>query len=453
MLIHGFMSDQHCWDALGLLLSNDKRIQNRFDHIECFEYRTSLWGNRNESSYPQLRDVANKLAVFLALPRFAGRELVLVGHSQGGLIIQAYFALLLESRQARLLRWVRQAIFVATPNLGSIFMDRTRRLTDHILRRFTHAFLNPQERLLRALQPEIMEIQKLVMDRVVAAAPAMISDERWPVPLQCFYGTDDKIVLKISAQSFFSPDVCTALKAGHMDIVEPANENDERYVKLADALLHPIGHANVVEVERYETYLQIEPFEGRQGVEVRHGTNTRMVHTDNRAVLTRTMTISQYNRCLDTCVIPYLTNPHGFVRPLPSELLELLEGKERTRYETHGREFNFAFTPQHGCTYQVAIEILRGFQQGDRRIHFHLGITHYYQTLVYTLDLRQYVQVGYKVVQSPRLYVDDTEEHHCEQIWTSPSYDPTTVDNRGIWTWELHNVRQGAIGLCWELDR
>ncbi len=447
------MSDHHCWDDIRPLLDNDRRIQDRFDGIECFEYRTGLLERGNESSLPQLKDVAALLAAYLASPRFVGQELVLVGHSQGGLVIQAYFTFLLESLQAKQLRWIRQAIFVATPNLGSIFLDRTRRFTDRMLRLATWAFLNPQERLLRALQPEIMEIQKLMMDRIVAAAPATISDERWPVPLQCFYGSADKIVLQLSAQSFFSPDICTALDAGHMDIVRPKSEEDERYVKLVDALVNPIGHANVVEVDRYETHLRIEPYDGKQGVSVHHGTCTRMVCTDNRAVLTRRVTISQRNRCHDMCVIPYLTNSMGFVRPVTPELLDALSAKDRTRYEMQGREFNFAFTPQNGHTHEVQIEILRGFEQDDRRIHFHLGTIHYFRSMLYTLDLSAYLRLGYRVTQLPRLYFEDTEEHHCEHIWTSASYDPSTVDSTGIWQWELQNVRQGAIGLAWELDR
>lgn len=447
------MSNHHCWDDLQPLLNSDKRVQDRFDGIECFEYRTGLLEQGNESSLPQLKDVATLLATFLAPRRFAGQELVLVGHSQGGLVIQAYFSLLLKSQRAKELRWIRQAIFVATPNLGSIFLDRTRRFTDRMLRRVTGVFLNPQERLLRALQPEIMEIQKLIMDRIVAAAPATIADDRWPVPLQCFYGSEDRIVLQVSAQSFFSPDICTALNAGHTDIVSPKDENDERYVKLVDALLNPIGHANVVEVDRYETHLRIEPYAAQQGIEVRYGTHTRMVHTDNRAILTRRMTVAQRNRCHDICVIPYLTNPSGFVRPVTPELLDALGAKDRTRYEMEGREFNFSFTPRNGHTHEVQIEILRGFEQGDRRIHFHLGTTHYFRSMIYTLDLSAYLQLGFRVTQSPRLHYEDTEEHRCEHIWSRASYDPSVADAIGIWQWELRNVRQGAIGLTWEVDQ
>ncbi len=449
VLVHGFMSDRHCWDTLCRLFESDPNVHSRFE-IECFEYPTSLFGTGDEAARPRLKDIAGRLLERLSSDRFTDRELVLVGHSQGGLVIQAFFVLLLESKQARQLRRIRQAIFIATPNLGSIFLDRARRVTDRILKYFTRAFLNPQERLLRALQPEIMDIQKVLIDRVVATATG--SDEAWPIPLQCFYGTRDSIVLAVSAQSFFSRDVCTALDAGHMDIVEPRDALDERYVQLVDALLNPIGHANVFEIARYETHLRVEPCSGQEGLSVQHGTQARKVFTNNRAFLTRTITVSSKNRMQGAYVIPYLTNSDGFIRPLPPELIDSLVTKDRTRYEMYGREFNFTFVPDPGRTYGVTIEILRGFEQGDRRIHFHLGSATYYQLLVYTLDLTAYGRAGYRITRVPRLLLEDAKDHRCEDIWESPSFEATSWMEEGVWTWEIPQVRGGAIGLVWDLD-
>jgi hypothetical protein len=140
------------------------------------------------------------------------------------------------------------------------------------------------------------------------------------------------------------------------------------------------------------------------------------------------------------------------VRPIPSTIIDKLVRKERTRYESQGREFNYIFTPEAGKTYEVTIEILKGFDQGNRRIHFHLGSTAYYNLLVYTLDLQKYLQAGYRITQRPLFFFEDTEEHRCEEIWNSPSFEPIASDPNGIWQWELHHVRQGAIGLLWDLD-
>lgn len=450
VLIHGFISDHRCWDSFRHLLETDTRIAERFD-IECFDYPTSLLGNGSEQAHPSLRQVASQLNEFLTQPRFAGHPLVLVGHSQGGLVIQAYFVLLLEARRARQLSRIRQAIFIATPNLGSVFLDRTRRLTDHMLKILSGSFLHPQERLLRALQPEIMEIQKLLLGNIVAAVNH--SDQACPIPLQCFYGSADRIVLDVSAQSFFAPDVCVPLSAGHMDIIRPQNTQDERYAKLTDAILHPIGHVNVVEVERYDTTLRVEPYDGKEGAEVSYGSSRRTVFTDNRAVLSRRMVISRKNRCRNSCDMSYLTNAGGFIRPIPAEMLERLERKDLTRYESQGREFNFVFAPCAGETYEVTLEILRGFEAGDRRVHFHLGPSCYHQLLTYHLDLTAYVQAGYRLIGPPRLYFEEGETHRCEEIWASQPLEPATSDDRGLWYWELHDVRQGAVGLAWDLDQ
>ena len=163
------------------------------------------------------------------------------------------------------------------------------------------------------------------------------------------------------------------------------------------------------------------------------------------------MTFSSKNRCRDRCIIPYLTNPEGFVRPISADFIETLALKERTRYEMHGREFNFTFTPDAGKTHGVTIEIFKGFDEGNRKIHFHLGSSSYYHMLAYTLDLSAYLKAGFRIGQPPRLYFEDTEDHRCEDIWTSRCVEATATDNEGSWHWELYNVRQGAVGLSWDV--
>src|SRR5262245_14230323 len=193
ILVHGFSSSAASWGPLLDLLRPDPAVASRFD-LELFGYPTQWLSLNPLRRIPRLREVSEKLRAFVDSPRFYDRELTLVGHSQGGLVIQDYLAALLREGLGEKLAQVRQVILMARPNLGATILSP--------LRRFLSAILpNPQERTLRALDPELADTRAVIQNRVIRAREA--SAAAYPVPVHAFYGLRDNVVPEASARGFF----------------------------------------------------------------------------------------------------------------------------------------------------------------------------------------------------------------------------------------------------------
>src|SRR6266436_137076 len=89
VLVHGIASNKDCWSKFLSLLRDDENITERFD-FELYGYSTSWINLRLLQRIPSLKQVAAGLKTFLEDTKFRDREITLVGHSQGGLVIHAY---------------------------------------------------------------------------------------------------------------------------------------------------------------------------------------------------------------------------------------------------------------------------------------------------------------------------------------------------------------------------
>src|SRR4051794_17964135 len=99
LFVHGFGSTSKCWERMLELLRADERVTSLYD-IRTWDYPTR-WVELNLlGRIPSLPELGRGLADEVDSPQFRGRALTLVGHSQGGLVIQSYFAQLLQSGDA-----------------------------------------------------------------------------------------------------------------------------------------------------------------------------------------------------------------------------------------------------------------------------------------------------------------------------------------------------------------
>jgi pimeloyl-ACP methyl ester carboxylesterase len=173
LFVHGFGSSRKCWARLAELLGGDPRVAERYE-LAFWDYPTSWVSLNLLGRIPRLAELGRALGNELDGPSYRGRELVLVGHSQGGLVIQSWFAQVLQAGEGHRLRSVRQAIFLATPSLGSTTAMSLRRLVSTLI-------TNPQEVTLRVLDPDVSDIRAVIHERLVAATTD--SDLAWRVPV------------------------------------------------------------------------------------------------------------------------------------------------------------------------------------------------------------------------------------------------------------------------------
>src|SRR5712692_5762057 len=125
VFVHGFGSSAECWKKVLELFDADNEISGAFD-LATFSYPTA-WFNKNPlGRIPRIMEIARKLGSDIEQIT-SYREITLVGHSQGGLVIQSYLADKLNQGKGEELYPIRQVILVATPNLGSTLFSAFRR--------------------------------------------------------------------------------------------------------------------------------------------------------------------------------------------------------------------------------------------------------------------------------------------------------------------------------------
>lgn len=442
VFVHGFISSEKCWRPFLDLLQSDPDIKSEFE-LECFGYPTRVLSLDPRKRLPRLKEVASHLHGTLDSPRFVGRELTLVGHSQGGLIILRYLVDMLLKGRGRALSPVRQVVLFATPSRGSTFLSLPRRIMSHF-------FFNPQERSLRVLDPDIDDLMREVRQRIVSSENAV--DDEWPVPVHSFWGQEDKIVAEASARGPF--DSVQALPGHHSSIIAPRDRSDPRYSEFKEVLLEPGGHTKVFEVESYETTIKVEPLGTVTSKKVLSGGRRRTVRTDNLGHILRRVRFSRTNRCRSLFEIRYGTRSDGYIEGQTSSENEA-KPAEIQRYEDYGTEFVYKFTPEPGKTFSLNVDVWKGFDAGERDVHFHLGRQSYLKRLRYELDLSAYSTVGYDVVKPPTLYLHPEDLGHsemCSRRSVGEPQEPVQVDG-GTWRWEMANRRHGVIDIVWDVAK
>ncbi|WKX13012.1 hypothetical protein [Streptomyces sp. NL15-2K] len=204
VLVHGFRSGAAMWDGLGHFISEDEDLD--FVQTLPFAYPTTLWNFHPLRKIPTLGLVADGLKTHIDTEGEAFPRLMIVAHSQGGLIVQRYLARMLAEGRGRDLARIGRVVLLACPNEGSqIFMP---------LRRTFLGRWHPQERQLRTLSEEVKETQQIVLPDIVYASA--VTDRTCPIPFDVYAGMKDGVVTQVSAQSVFRG--ASALPGDHFTI-------------------------------------------------------------------------------------------------------------------------------------------------------------------------------------------------------------------------------------------
>ncbi|MFD4134927.1 alpha/beta fold hydrolase [Streptomyces goshikiensis] len=217
VFVHGFLSSSETWNPITSLIAGDPELE-RVDPL-LFDYESRLWQPDPRRRIPTLRVVADMLKEFLDSQTEGHRRLALVGHSQGGLVIQYCLARMLGEGRGKDLARIRRVVFFACPNSGTQWGAAFRR---GLLKG------NPQERDLRPLNEEITEARRVVMRDIVRATE--VTERTCPIPFAVFAGQTDNIVPPASAQDVF-PDV-SVLPGDHNGIIRPDTREHLTYAAL-----------------------------------------------------------------------------------------------------------------------------------------------------------------------------------------------------------------------------
>ncbi|GGZ38827.1 hypothetical protein GCM10010387_36250 [Streptomyces inusitatus] len=223
VFVHGLFSSEKTWDPFARLLASDEELASIT--VKRLGYASpKLRHFRPDRRTADYNDLAGRLKTFLRYEMSTHDRLVLVGHSQGGLVVQRYLAQMINEGRGKELTRIRSVMLFACPNDGSDFMLPLRRAW---WRR------NPQVCALAPLNPDVKDTQRTVLNQIVRAEATGSSSCR--IPFWVFGGDADNIVPRASAQGVF-PDVFT-LPGDHSTIIRPTSHQDAAYVVLRKHLL------------------------------------------------------------------------------------------------------------------------------------------------------------------------------------------------------------------------
>ena len=232
VFVHGLFSSSRTWDPLIGLLESTNTVSEAYDLIP-FEYESPKWNINPARRIPNFSLIATTLKTFLDTTCGDYRAIVLIAHSQGGLVVQRYLTQMLDDGRGRELARISRVILLACPNNGSEFA--------WILRRAVGWFWHhPQEHELRPYADSVADTHHRVINRIVYANS--ISSDSCPITFRVYAGQSDNIVTPASARSTF-PEY-GALPGDHNSILHANSMKHGTYAALKTNLLEVLRESS-----------------------------------------------------------------------------------------------------------------------------------------------------------------------------------------------------------------
>ncbi|PVC97768.1 hypothetical protein DBP19_06805 [Streptomyces sp. CS090A] len=204
VFIHGFNSSAEMWDPLLSRMRPDEGLRDVT--ALPFSYDTRLWQPSPLRQIPSFDTVADSLKEFLVTEAERFDHLMLVCHSQGGLVAQRSLTRMLVEGRGKDMARILRVVLLACPNNGSQLGMTLRRA---VLPR------NKQEQQLRPLDQQITDTQRTVLRDLVNARE--VTERTCPIPFSVYAGETDNVVTPASALGAF-PDA-SVLPGDHSGIV------------------------------------------------------------------------------------------------------------------------------------------------------------------------------------------------------------------------------------------
>ncbi|MGA5452152.1 esterase/lipase family protein [Streptomyces umbrinus] len=228
VFIHGLFSGAKTWSKLQDLLEGDREIHRSEFEIDLknFQYNSPKFKINPLRRIPNHGDIAEGLKSYLEVECDGYESLIIVTHSQGGLVLQRYLQKMLNDGRGRDLRRIKKVVMFACPNSGSELFLLARRW---IFFFFPHS----QAQALGTLNDAISEAQRKVIHSVVRASVSSAMECR--IPIVAYFGSTDNIVRPVSALGLFIDT--GSMPGDHFSIIQPDNREALIYKTVKKHLL------------------------------------------------------------------------------------------------------------------------------------------------------------------------------------------------------------------------
>lgn len=240
VFVHGLFSSADAWAPFTRLIRADPELADLVT-IHGFKYQSPLTRLRLTRRIPEIDDLADQLRTFLSTDLHEAEPIVLVTHSQGGLIVQRMLARMLAKGEGRNLARIKRVVMFACPNSGSEFLLS--------LRKVMKIWRHPQERQLRPINRAVIEAQRAVMQHVVNADGW--SDTECLIPIAAYGGATDAIVPPSDSTWVFP--LSGIIEGDHSSIIRPASTGAQAYTVLKKELMAAASAADTQKASADQT--------------------------------------------------------------------------------------------------------------------------------------------------------------------------------------------------------
>ncbi|WP_329336720.1 alpha/beta fold hydrolase [Streptomyces sp. NBC_00663] len=215
VFLHGLFSGPKTWENLQRLLESDRDIHRSEVQIDFkrFPYDSPKFKINPLRRIPNLNDIADSLKSYLEIECDDYDALILISHSQGGLVLQRYLQRMLNDGRGLDLNRIKKAVMFACPNSGSELFLLARRWIFFLFR-------HSQAKELGTLNDSIAEAQRKVIHSVVRSITCAPNECR--IPITAYFGQTDNIVRPTSAMGLFLDT--GSMPGDHFTIIQPENK-------------------------------------------------------------------------------------------------------------------------------------------------------------------------------------------------------------------------------------
>jgi Bacterial regulatory helix-turn-helix protein, lysR family len=203
-------------------------------------------------------------------------------------------------------------------------------------------------------------------------------------------------------------------------------------------------------IARYAISIKVSPV--RAGTQhIRHGKKERPIKSENIALISKSVTFSPRNKRSSSYELRYSTREGGFISDLQTSVPNEAPPEDKGRYDDYGHEVTFCFHPEPSKAYSMSFSVLKGFEVGNRNIHYHMPPHADIANVSFTLDLSEYHSMSIELI-APRFYyhLDDPVDHDVCRLRGVGQPLSATHSESGLWTWNIAKVRGGVIDVDWD---
>ncbi len=225
VVVHGLFSGPEAWDEFTKVLQSDSELGDV--RIHPFEYSTPKVRLRPDRRIPELDTIAEQFRTFLTSDLRDENSIVIVTHSQGGLVVQRMLHRVISEAAAAQLSRIKSIVMFSCPNSGSAFFLS--------LRRVFFGGRNAQEKQLRPLDRGVIEAQRTVLLSVVNARRA--THNSYPIPVIACGASSDNVVPDYVATGVFPTKY--VVPGDHYSVIRPEDQSSPSYTIVRNALLAP----------------------------------------------------------------------------------------------------------------------------------------------------------------------------------------------------------------------